>query len=232
MPRPPAKPLNGRLREVLPVAGFTALYLVPATINAIASGNFEFVFYTLVMVVLIAMVWTVDRHVRLSQGALWGLSAWGLAHMAGGLLTIPDSWPASTAGTSVLYSLWLIPDRLKYDQVVHAFGFGLTTWICWQGLAAAMRRRGVEPTPSGGLLVLCAAAGMGFGALNELIEFAATILVPQTNVGGYMNTGWDLVSNLVGCVLATVIIRLTHDRARRNAATSSGPVGRSFDQTS
>ena len=47
MPRPPAKPLNGRLREVLPVAGFTALYLVPATINAIASGNFEFVFYTL-----------------------------------------------------------------------------------------------------------------------------------------------------------------------------------------
>jgi len=127
MPRPPAKPLNGRLREVLPVAGFTALYLVPAAINAIASGNFEFVFYTLVMVVLIAMVWTVDRHVRLSQGALWGLSAWGLAHMAGGLLTIPDSWPASTAGTSVLYSLWLIPDRLKYDQVVHAFGFGLTT---------------------------------------------------------------------------------------------------------
>ena len=209
--------MNGRLREVLPVAGFTALYLVPAAINAVATGNFEFVFYTLVMVVLIAVVWTVDRHVRLSQGALWGLSAWGLMHMAGGLLTIPDSWPASTAGTSVLYSLWLIPDRLKYDQVVHAFGFALTTWICWQGLAAAMRRRGVEPTPSGGLLVLCAAAGMGFGALNELIEFAATILVPQTNVGGYMNTGWDLVSNLVGCVLAAVIIRLTHDRAGRAA---------------
>jgi len=205
--------MNTRLREVLPVAGFTALYLVPAAINAVATGNFEFVFYTLVMVVLIAVVWTVDSQVRLSQGALWGLSAWGLMHMAGGLLTIPDSWPASTTGTSVLYSLWLIPDRLKYDQVVHAFGFGLTTWICWQGLAAAMRRRGVTPEPSGGLLVLCAAAGMGFGALNEVIEFAATILVPETNVGGYMNTGWDLVSNLVGCVLAAVIIRLTYNRS-------------------
>jgi len=189
--------MNTRLREVLPVAGFTALYLVPAAINAVATGNFEFVFYTLVMVMLIAVVWTVDSQVRLSQGALWGLSAWGLMHMAGGLLTIPDSWPASTTGTSVLYSLWLIPDRLKYDQVVHAFGFGLTTWICWQG----------------GLLVLCAAAGMGFGALNEVIEFAATILVPETNVGGYMNTGWDLVSNLVGCVLAAVIIRLTYNRS-------------------
>jgi len=65
----------------------------------------------------------------------------------------------------------------------------------------------------GGLLVLCAAAGMGFGALNEVIEFAATILVPETNVGGYMNTGWDLVSNLVGCVLAAVIIRLTYNRS-------------------
>ncbi len=205
--------MNGRLREVLPVAGFTALYLIPAAINAVATGNFEFVFYTLVMVVLIGVVWAVDRNVRLSQGALWGLSAWGLMHMAGGLLKIPDSWPASTTGTSVLYSLWLIPDRLKYDQVVHAFGFGLTTWICWQGLAAAMRHRGITAEPSGGLLVLCAAAGMGFGALNEVIEFAATILVPETNVGGYMNTGWDLVANLVGCVLAAVIIHLTHSRS-------------------
>ncbi len=205
--------MNARLREVLPVAGFTALYLVPAAINAVATGNFEFVFYTVVLVVLVAVVWTVDRSVGLSQGALWGLSAWGLMHMAGGLLKIPDSWPASTTGTSVLYSLWLIPDRLKYDQVVHAFGFGLTTWICWQGLAAAMRRRGVAPEPSGGLMVLCAAGGMGFGAANEVIEFAATILVPETNVGGYMNTGWDLVANLVGCVLAAVIIHLSHGRS-------------------
>ncbi len=205
--------MNKRLREVAPVAGFTALYLVPAAINAIATGNFEFVFYTVVMVVLIAVVWSVDRHVGLSQGALWGLSAWGLMHMAGGLLVIPDSWPASTTGTSVLYSLWLIPEKLKYDQVVHAFGFGLTTWICWQGLTAAMRRRGLSPEPSGGLLVLCAAGGMGFGAINEVIEFAATILVPETNVGGYMNTGWDLVANLVGCVLAAAIIRLTFARS-------------------
>jgi hypothetical protein len=48
---------------------------------------------------------------------------------------------------------------------------------------------------------------MGFGALNEVIEFAATLTMPHTNVGGYVNTGWDLVSNLVGCALAAVIIR-------------------------
>ena len=68
-------------------------------------------------------------------------------------------------------------------------------------------------TATAALLVLCAAGGMGFGAANEVIEFAATILVPETNVGGYMNTGWDLVANLVGCVIAAVIIRLSHGRA-------------------
>ena len=28
----------------------------------------------------------------------------------------------------------LIPGRLKYDRVVHAFGFGATTWVCWPEL--------------------------------------------------------------------------------------------------
>ena len=42
--------------------------------------------------------------------------------------------------------------------------------------------------------------------MNEVIEFAATILVPETNVGGYMNTGWDLVANLAGAIIAAVSI--------------------------
>lgn len=49
--------------------------------------------------------------------------------------------------------------------------------------------------------------GMGFGALNEVVEFIATITLPSTNVGGYVNTGWDLVFNLFGCVAAAAMIR-------------------------
>jgi hypothetical protein len=49
---------------------------------------------------------------------------------------------------------------------------------------------------------------MGLGALNEVIEFAVTLSVPETNVGGYINTGWDLVANSVGAVGAATIIRL------------------------
>jgi hypothetical protein len=59
-----------------------------------------------------------------------------------------------------------------------------------------------------GSLILCGAASLGFGALNEVVEFVATLSIPETNVGGYENTGWDLVANLVGVALASLIIHL------------------------
>ena len=176
-----------------------------ALIIALLGGNLEFLFYIVVMLVLMGTVWIVHRSVTLSSGVLWGLSVWGLAHMAGGLLVVPPDWPVN-AQSRVLYSLWLIPGRLKYDHVVHAYGFGMTTWVCWQGLRAAIRRRGGAAAPTFGLMVLAATAGLGFGALNEVVEFAATLLVPETNVGGYRNTGWDLVANLVGATAATSLI--------------------------
>jgi hypothetical protein len=198
---------GGGTRRLLPVASFTGAYLTVALIGAVASGNSEFLFYLAIMAVLILAVAGVDRAVRLSPGALWGLSAWGLAHMVGGLVPAPPGWPTTAAEGAVIYNAWIIPGRLKYDQIVHAWGFGITTWVCWQGLRAALRARGADAAPTAGLLVLVAAGGMGFGALNEVIEFVATLLVPDTNVGGYRNTGWDLVANLVGATTAVLLIR-------------------------
>ena len=134
-----------------------------------------------------------------------GLSAWGLAHMAGGLVVVPEAWPVNSE-SRVLYSWWIIPDLLKYDHVVHVYGFGITTSVCWQALRRATEVAGTPLRPTLGLMVLSAAAAMGFGALNEVIEFAATISLPNTNVGGYENTGWDLVANIVGVTIAAVTI--------------------------
>ena len=55
-------------------------------------------------------------------------------------------------------------------------------------------------------MVLAWAAGLGFGAANEVIEFIAVLLVPNTNVGGYINTGWDLIANLTGATIAATLI--------------------------
>lgn len=185
------------------VVAFTGVYLSIAILGAVLTGNREFLFYIVVMAVLIGVVTAVHRRVVFSNGVLWGLSLWGLAHMAGGLVPVPESW--TIQGTMrVLYSWWVIPGLLKYDQLVHACGFGVTTFVCWEGLQAAVirvtGRHRIPATP--GLMTLCAAASMGFGALNEVIEFVATLLIPNTNVGDYTNTGWDLVSNLVGASAA------------------------------
>jgi len=217
-----SEPFSGKegAERVWPVALFTSVYLVGALMTAVQGSNYEFLLYIGVVVLMMGVVWVVHGRVALTSGALWCLSIWGLSHMAGGLVVVPESWPVM--GTNrVLYSLWLIPDRLKYDHVVHAYGFGVTTWVCWQGLRAALggRHQRVRPTP--GLMLLCAAAGLGFGALNEVIEFAATLLVPETNVGGYLNTGWDLVANLFGATVAVTAIWIS-DRSTSPEETEGG----------
>ena len=193
---------------LLPLVSFTAAYILAAVAGSMMQGNREFVFYIVVMLVLIGAVTLVHRAVNLPISLLWALSLWGLAHMAGGLVVLPKGWPYN-GDQPVLYSWWIIPDRLKYDQIVHAFGFGVTTWMCWHSLKASLRRAfGIQLKPTFGLLVLSAAAGVGFGALNEIVEFIAVLTIPNTNVGGYENTGWDLVANLIGASIAALIIGL------------------------
>ena len=64
-----------------------------------------------------------------------------------------------------------------------------------------------------GVAVLVAFMGMGVGALNEVVEFFASRTF-AANVGGYVNTGWDLVANLIGCAVAASVL-FVRERARR-----------------
>ena len=195
---------------LLPLFLFTLAYMILSIGVALWNGNGEFVFYIVVMLVLIGAVALVHSRVTLTSGLLWALTFWGLLHMAGGLVPVPQNWPYD-GENAVLYSLWIIPQRLKYDQIVHAYGFGLTTMVCWHVLRETLRDLiGQKPVPTFGLLVLCMAAGMGFGAFNEVVEFIATLTMPSTNVGGYENTGWDLVANLIGTMVAAFLIKLRY----------------------
>jgi len=195
-----------RSASIIPVMIFTGLYMAAAVLGVLLTGNREFVFYLAVMAVLIGLIFWVHRRINLTTLTLWALSLWGLMHMAGGLLTLPAGWPYHPP-SPVLYNAWLIPGYFKYDQFVHAFGFAVTTWVCFQGLRAIGRAHGIVLQPTLGALTLSAMAGMGFGATNEIIEFIAVLLIPNTNVGGYINTGWDLVANACGCLIAALLIR-------------------------
>jgi uncharacterized membrane protein YjdF len=196
-------------RTVLVVTGF---YTAALTAVALVRGSRELPLYLGLMAVLVPLIWLVHRKQPLTRSLMWAFSAWGFLHMAGGL------WPEPPHGfqpgdDSLLYNWWLIPGRLRYDHVVHAFGFGTCAWFCWHLLSQSLKRSDGTPLrPTAGVLAVCVGFGLGLGALNETVEFITTRLRPGTNIGDFENTGWDLVANLAGALVAVAIIRWRHRR--------------------
>lgn len=172
----------------------------------VLSGNFEFLFYIAVMVGMIALVAFGSRSTDFPAMLLWALSLWGFAHMAGGGVMVKGD---------VLYNLTLLNIAgngelrfLKYDQLVHAYGFGVTAWALWHILMYHYPQiRGTWTS-----LTFPALASMGLGSANEMIEFASVLMAPANNVGGYLNTSLDLVMNAAGAVIAMTIIGLRQQR--------------------
>jgi uncharacterized membrane protein YjdF len=182
---------------------FVLAYVTIAIGVAIYSSNSEFVFYSLAVLVIIALIGFMDRRGTFSQLALWGLALWGLLHLAGGQMPIP--YEVTEVGKSqVLYNLRLTPWLPKYDQFVHAYGFGLSVIAAHEAMSAHFNRVLKVGWAMGSALFLI---GLGLGAVNEIIEFTAVLIVPETNVGGYVNTGWDLVSNGVGALAAVLFLK-------------------------
>ena len=163
--------------------------------------------YLVVVMVITAITAMTDRVVGFSDAALLLLVATGCAHLAGGLLPGPDG--------GVLYDRWLVTDVLRYDQVVHVLGSVAATVVSWQILGTWLD---LGRTPVKGQAVMAALAGLGKGAINEILEFLAAIHVPGTHVGGYTNTGWDLVFDAVGVTAAACFLVIA-----RVARRTDGP---------
>jgi hypothetical protein len=181
---------------------FTGGYILAFTLWFLSIGNYEFIVYVITMLGLVLLVGLSLEKAAYSGAMLWALSLWGLMHMAGGGLPINGS---------VLYNLHLVPVFeneemfiLKYDQLVHAYGFGVTAWV----LHHLLTRHFPESKGTATALVYPALASMGLGAMNEMIEFSAVLMVPDTNVGGYVNTALDLCFNALGAALAMIFIGL------------------------
>ncbi len=139
-----------------------------------------------------------NKKVNYSNFLLWGLTLWAFLHMSGGGIIVNGD---------ILYKLILVPITetiFKYDQFVHILGFGVATLLMYHLIKPLLkpRQRWVS------LSIIVVMAGLGVGALNEIIEFTLTVLVPETNVGGYLNTSLDLVADLIGALIALVIIRV------------------------
>lgn len=205
---------------------FTVGFLATAFIASVLLGSKEFMLYLALAPFLVAGAGFLHVKIKLPVSMLWALSGLMVVHCFGGLVTLPANLP--TEGKHLLYNFWLIPQKLKYDQVVHAYGNALATWMCWHllrySIAVAVKIDIKDIPAKPVFLILCFLAGTGISALNEVLEFGATQAVPgDHNVGGYVNTGWDLVSNTVGGGITVFVIWLKRRDGRLPAVHKKRP---------
>ncbi len=168
--------------------------------------NYEFLLYIGVIIIFLALILATNRRVRYPNSILWGLTFWAFLHMAGGGLYI---------GQTKLYEIILIPisetySIFRYDQFVHIVGFGVATLVMFHLLKPLLKE---DVKGKVALSIVVIMAGLGVGALNEIVEFLATVLVPETGVGGYVNTALDLVSDLIGACGAMILILLNRPKS-------------------
>ncbi len=141
----------------------------------------------------------VFRRRPLPGGLAIALALDSCAHLAGGLVRI---------GHDVLYNAAFRPQiafggtrAIQYDHFVHAAGTCLAALTLFAILVPDVRsddrRRWI---------VLAVFGGMGIGAVNEVAEFILTLAHHGAHVGGYANTGWDLISNTVGATIAGIYL--------------------------
>lgn len=183
-----------------PVTRFTVGYGAAFTAFCVAARDRRVIAYLVVLTVTATLAHRADRTAHFSGPVAWALSLSGLAHLVGGLL------PSPQPGAAVFYETWLVPSVLKYDQVVHAGVSAVLTVAAWQLVGAWIDEDRCSHAARAGLAAFVA---LGLGALNEAVEFLSALRFDDAFVGGFANTGWDLVFNAFGITGAALWLALS-----------------------
>lgn len=187
----------------LPILISILCALVVFSVHYVTRKNYEFIIYVGVIFVFLVILIVTNEKIYIPNAVLWALVLWAVMHMAGGSVHINGT---------LLYKMMIISLSERYpifrfDQLVHIVGFGVATIALFYLLKPLLR-----PDVKGwtALSIILVAAGLGVGTFNEIVEFIVSSSVPESNVGGYLNTCLDSVSDLIGAILAMVVIRLTN----------------------
>lgn len=193
-------------RNKIPLLVINVFILILFAVIFSFRQNYEFLMYIGVIVFFLVLIIITNERVRYPLSILWGLTAWSTLHMVGGGILI---------GGEKVYVKMLLPligepyNILKYDQFVHIVGFGVATVLMYHLIMPLLKTGAIRRVP---LMVVVIMAGLGAGAINEIVEFMVTVFVPETGVGGYINTSLDLVADLVGAILAYIYLIYTNKK--------------------
>ncbi len=183
------------------VIAFSALYLLIGGLFFFSKGNLEFVIYVGVIIGVFALLFSTLKVTEFPVYILWLVSLWGLMHILGGSVQTVD-------GVLFAYKIYPFLDWggdfyiLKYDQVVHAFLYGVMALVFWHVLTHTLKVSG----PKWILIIIALMASMGVSAMNEIMEFLIAVSIEDNGVGGYENAMLDLIFNFSGAVIAMVVL--------------------------
>lgn len=179
--------------------GVVAVYTAAISIYGYTVDSPFTTIYLLVMVAMVGVIWVVHRANRMKPVLVWWLVVVGFAHLMGGVFLI--------AGEP-LYEYRPIEGLPRYDQMLHTFATGVAAAAMWHLVPAWSHN---PDMPTAGRAGLAWIAALGLGALVELVEFVGVLNIPNTNVGDYTNTGWDLVANTIG---ASAVVAIAASKRR------------------
>lgn len=184
---------KAKLRLVL---YFTASYLLLSAVVSILNQNYEFLYYTALVTIILIIIVLYHKRMHLPFSVMLGLTGVGVLHFAGGSLYL---------GTTRLYDLWLIPEIFKYDNLVHMVAIFVATFALYSLLYPHLDKALKHSKFLLSVLLILLAAGLG--ALHEILELIAVLFFDaQEQVGDYFNNIFDLFFNMLGAIAACLFL--------------------------
>lgn len=181
---------------------FTIGYLSFFTILALLNNNYEFLYYTIVMVIIIFIIILYHKKIHLPVWVMSGLAIVGALHIFGGNIHIKGIR---------LYDIWLIPNLLKYDNIVHFIGSFTVAIVVYSLIYPHLDKKLEHSKILLSTLLIFIATGIG--ALNEILELSAVIYFNASQqVGDYFNNAFDLLYNLLGSILSCFFLMSYHKK--------------------
>ena len=173
---------------------------------SLALQNNEFLLYAVTVIALVTVIYKTDQYFAFPRLGLWLFNLWLILHILGGLASYRDT----RFYDLILVDLVGAPYHvLKYDQFVHFYCYVVIAMLMWRVVQKIAR-------PDANRTVICVVnvlAASSLGALNEVIEFSAVVLLDSDGVGGYTNTAIDLVANLLGASVGTFYMPRTQSQS-------------------
>ncbi|OGY45290.1 MAG: hypothetical protein A2729_00405 [Candidatus Buchananbacteria bacterium RIFCSPHIGHO2_01_FULL_39_14] len=175
---------------------FTLAYVAAFGINAFSNTNFEFLYYTFLIIILIFVTILVNQRLYLDFFIILNLSLLGFFHLLGGNLWFQDLR---------LYDFYIIPGIFRYDNFVHTYGSFIATLALYSLLSNYIDQKIKQKFFIFSFILMFIA--MGIGTIVELFELYAVIFFNAARqVGDYYNNAFDLFFNTLGAIFGTIFI--------------------------